>query len=121
MPPAAQKFLANSKKYSSKIKPVFPYIGAVAIILLSIANVVVAHRPTQQREVLAAVDPWEKEIEFWNEVVRLHPTYRDGYIELAELYLEKDLTAAAKQAIEKAIEIDPLSARAKQLADQIDS
>jgi tetratricopeptide (TPR) repeat protein len=112
-----------AQKYTAKLKSAFPYIGGLAIVLLSIANVYVAHRPPQQQNVLAAAtaDPIGQEIEFWQEVVRLHPTYRDGYIELAELYLEKDLQVAAKQAVDKALEIDPLSDRAKQLAEQINS
>lgn len=105
---------------AQKIKHLLPYAGGAAVVLISIANVVVAHRPVQQQEVLAAVDPWEKEVEFWQEVVRLHPTYRDGYIELSELYLEKDLKEAAKQAIDKAMEIDPLSDRAKSLVGKIE-
>ena len=108
-------------KFSAqKVKTIFPLVGAIAVILIAVANIVVSHQPIKQQEVLAATDPWEQEVEFWQDVVRIHPTYRDGYVQLADLYLQKDLKEAAKQAVDKALEIDPFSVHAKELKSQIE-
>lgn len=108
-------------KFSAQqIRKLLPIFGAVAIIIISITNVVIHYLPEKQQEVLAAVDPWEQEVEFWKEIVRLHPTYRDGYIELADLYLSKDLYEAAEQSANKALEIDPFSEKAKAIQYKIE-
>src|SRR3989338_3031961 len=99
MPRTARNIAFNKQHLVSKAKKTLPYLSAIGIIFLSIANIVVPQKAPQEQEVLAAVDPWENEVEFWKEIVRLHPTYRDGYIQLAELYQEKGLQEAAKQAI----------------------
>jgi len=112
MPKAARK-IVESRKYL--------VFSGIFVVILSLANLVVAFKPKTEVQVLAAstANNTEKEIEFWQNVVRLHPTYRDGYIELTKLYSEAGLNVAAKQAIEKAIEIDPLSIKAQQLASSL--
>lgn len=84
---------------------------SVFTIALSFANVLISGHFQKQQKVLAAstVDVIQVEIDFWKEIIRSHPTYRDAYIELAKLYKQKGLEVAAKQTIDKALEIDPHS------------
>lgn len=52
-------------------------------------------------------DHMGNEILFWEDVVRKHPTYRDGYLALANLYQQKNQPTQSQYALEVAKLIDP--------------
>lgn len=96
------------KSKSSKVKSqrlnLLLWLGATFIIIITLANFYLWGRNSLanwQRE------PIQKEIKEWEEVVRETPTYRDGHLKLATLYWKINEDQKAKEAINKAKEIDP--------------
>lgn len=61
----------------------------------------------------------EEKISFWEEVVKLQPSYVLGYVKLGEYYLEMGNEAEAGEALEKAIAIDPNRSEVKMLGDKL--
>lgn len=105
MPKTAQKVFTSSG--------FFYVICALLVVAITIVNISFSKRPTPS--VAAAAYSIEDEISFWKEFALLHPTYRDAFIQLAKLYLEEGKVEEARQAVEQALKIDPLSEEAKLL------
>lgn len=80
------------------------WLAATIILLLAISNLTLFARNEYAKWQKA---PIEAEIKQWEEVVAKTPTYRDGYLKLAVLYWKLREDNKAKEAIEKAKEIDP--------------
>lgn len=62
-----------------------------------------------QIEVDQSKDKLQEEKLFWEEVISKHPTYRDAYIELAQIESLLGNTKRVEERLEKAFSIDPNS------------
>ena len=80
------------------------WAGAIIILLAALSNLGLWARNEYAKWQRT---PIEAEIKQWEEVVEKTPTYRDGYLKLATLYWKLRQDDKAKEAINRAKEIDP--------------
>src|SRR5579864_2513694 len=94
--PAKKKVKSKSKKSPqekpfSYTKVFIHYIYCLAIIVfLSIASININNYLASQKVLGASVNvsPIQNERLYWQSVITLHPTYVDGYLELAKVDVE---------------------------------
>lgn len=67
------------------------------------------------REAKADRDRVVYELSFWEQVLRIHPDYRDAYFKLALLRYRLGDTTSSKGYVQKALDIDPNFEEGKQL------
>ncbi len=48
-----------------------------------------------------------RELKYWENIVVESPTYRDGYVQLAIGYMQLGAIPAAKENLQRALELDP--------------
>jgi tetratricopeptide (TPR) repeat protein len=68
-----------------------------------------------QQQAKAHRDRLVYEISFWEQVLRVHPDYRDAYFMLAVLKYRFGERIPSKEYLQKAMEIDPNFAQGKKL------
>lgn len=79
-------------------------VGATFIVIVSLINLGLWVRNEIAKSQRASI---EQEIAKWKEVVTQTPTYRDGYLKLAALYWKLNEDEKAKEALDRAKDIDP--------------
>lgn len=86
----------------------------VLVIILLVTTGVGLKRYTQPQVVLGQnveIDPriekLESQINYWEQIASSSPTYRDAYVQLANLHSQLGNTDQAKVYISKVLEIDP--------------
>lgn len=92
----------SKKKYSRKW-PLFTL--SLMAILLGFANL--AGRRIQQPKVLAANDPGQEEILFWEKLVLTNPTYIDALIRLSFFEFQRGNLERAKYYFFTAYKLSP--------------
>lgn len=76
----------------------------VLILILTILNITsfALSKPSVYTE-----ESVEESKKFWQQIVQSHPSYKDGYLALARIYIEEDNIEASKVLIEKARQVSP--------------
>lgn len=78
------------------------------LVMMTVINIATTFfSKPQQFDQQVEYDYLSEEIEFWEDLVRSHPTYRDGYEVLSRLYEQSGQVLAAQDSKNRAQSIDP--------------
>jgi len=80
--------------------------GSILILVLALINIKTFFLP---KKVFRDLGVYQKQKNFWEEIVSKHPNYLDGWLELANTNLLLENSEEAKMSFEKAREISPNS------------
>lgn len=106
MPKAASKKKTNSKEV---VHYFFSSIFVIFILFLSFANLEVRQLNNQILGAKIDYSEIEKEKAYWEDLVSRHPSYKDGWLELAKIAAFLGETDYAQGALNTAFQIDPNS------------
>ncbi|SRR5260221_781014 len=115
----------SAKKEKAKVnfkQHLIHYAYCLLIIILLIVTSININRFLQSRKVLGTsidVSPLQNEKIYWQGIVEKNPTYVDGYLELAKVDVELGNKNEAINSIEKALTLNPNSAKITEVQKQL--
>jgi hypothetical protein len=90
-------------KKASYLKPLLLSILVFILLVLSAINILIFLTPPKN----AKSDTLDDEIVYWQSVVKKTPSYREGYLKIAELEIRRGNRNEAYQALSKAQNTNP--------------
>lgn len=81
-------------------------IGIVCfLILLTVGNYFLKNKylASEQKK----IEAFRKDLQKWEELKKVSPTYRDAYVQLAFGYQQLGLTSQAQENLRRVLELDP--------------
>lgn len=91
------------------------FLGLGLFAAVVIASLGLYHSLALQKQVRAEREKVVYQLSFWEQVVRVHPDYRDGYFMLAVLHQRMGHSERSKLYLKKAMELDPSFSEGKEL------
>lgn len=93
-------------------KNVFIALIFVSLLLMLVSIFNLNNFIKRKPEVIVK-DTLENQISYWQEFIDENPTYRDGYLILSKLYIEKGNFKMAQNLVKRAYIVDPISSEVK--------
>jgi tetratricopeptide (TPR) repeat protein len=93
----------------------------VCFCLIIFASIDLSQSISVQKNMKKEKDRVAYELSYWQEIVKLHPDYRDGYFKLALIQYRLGKTKQSRENVEKAMEIDPNFSEGKEFEKMLES
>ncbi|MEM2145265.1 MAG: tetratricopeptide repeat protein [Candidatus Jordarchaeaceae archaeon] len=106
----------NKKSFILNFKTLTVYL---LLILLSLFNLSVYLAKTKKPAVDEVEKNLHREIHYWRNFLSENPTYRNGWLKLAELEVQTGNQQSAKDSLDKASAIDPNSPEVHELREKL--
>lgn len=91
----------------------FPLNILISLVFLAISFFLLKEENLRQKQRILGlkteINASQNEIFAWEQILLERPNFRDGWIELAVLYLKNGNKEKAKECLEKAKNLDPLN------------